>query len=195
MDAGVEIRPMNPPVATVQKFKVTPTGKERFFTESNQIIVSKTDLQGRVTYANNVFLYMAACTEEYALGRPHNFVRHPDMPRCVFKLLWDTIASGHELFAYVVNLAMDGAHYWVFAHVTPSFNEKREIIGYHSNRRSPSPMAVEAIKPIYSALAAEEERHESPVTAIEASGALLQKTLNDLGMTYDEFVWSITPKV
>ena len=59
------------------------------------------------------------------------------MPRCVFKLLWNTIDQGEEIFAYVVNLAGSGDHYWVFAHVTPSFDSEGNIIGYHSNRRPP----------------------------------------------------------
>lgn len=171
---------------------VTPTGQERTF-GADEVIVSKTDLAGRVTYANDVFLRMAAADERDVMGRPHNFIRHPDMPRSVFKLLWDTIQSGQEIFAYVVNLATDGAHYWVFAHVTPSFDSSGTIVGYHSNRRAPARSAIEAIRPIYAALLAEEAKHSSPTEAIAAGTALLERTLADAGVTYDELVWSITP--
>ena len=101
-----------------------PTGRERMFGE-DEIIVSKTDLKGRITYANSVFLRVAGYAEEDVLGQPHSMIRHPGMPRAVFKLLWETIAGGREIFAYVKNMARDGDHYWVFAHVTPSFDNRR----------------------------------------------------------------------
>jgi PAS domain S-box-containing protein len=83
---------------------VQPTGRERTWGDE-EIIVSKTDLKGIITYANRTFLNVAGYTEEEVLGKPHNMIRHPDMPRCVFKLLWDTIESGNEIFAYVKNMA------------------------------------------------------------------------------------------
>ena len=115
-----------------------PTGVERHL-GPDELIVSKTDLQGRITYANESFLRIGAFTEDQVIGQPHNLIRHPEMPRAVFKLLWDTVQSRQELFAYVVNLAADGAHYWVLAHVTPSFDERGQVVGYHSNRRRPHP--------------------------------------------------------
>jgi PAS domain S-box-containing protein len=71
---------------------VKPTGVERSFPE-DEIIVSKTDMKGRITYANETFPNVAGYTEEEVLGQPHNIIRHPDMPRCVFKLLWDTLKA------------------------------------------------------------------------------------------------------
>src|ERR1017187_6768808 len=85
------------------------TGKERFFGEE-EIFVSKTDLKGHITYANEVFLRVAGYDEEEVLGQPHSMIRHPAMPRCVFKLLWDQIQVGREIFAYVVNRAKTGDH-------------------------------------------------------------------------------------
>ena len=73
-----------------------PTGVERTF-DREEIIVSKTDLTGNITYANDVFIRMAGYTEEELLGAPHSIIRHPDMPRAVFQLLWDTIGSGEEI--------------------------------------------------------------------------------------------------
>ncbi len=76
---------------------VRPTGRERTFHE-DEIIVSKTDLKGVITYANQVFVRVAGYSEQELLGQPHNLIRHPDMPKCVFKLLWDTISQGNEIF-------------------------------------------------------------------------------------------------
>ncbi len=150
--------------------------------------MSKTDLVGRITYANRVFIRVSGYTEEELQGAPHSVVRHPDMPRCVFKLLWDTLHDGREVFAYVKNMAKNGDHYWVFAHVTPSYGGNRHPIGYHSSRRLPQRAAVTKIESIYRTLLKEEARHPDKTTAMAASGALLSSMLKEAGTPYDEFV-------
>ncbi|WP_366146345.1 PAS domain-containing protein [uncultured Pseudokineococcus sp.] len=169
---------------------VRPTGVERRF-EEDEVIVTKTDLQGRITYANDVFLRVSAYPEAAMLGQPHNMIRHPEMPRCVFALLWSTLKQGRELFAYVVNLAGDGAHYWVLAHVTPTRGPDGSTVGYHSNRRLPSARALAEIRPLYARLLAEEARHPRPADAVAASTALLEAVLAERGQDYDRFLWSL----
>ena len=105
-------------------------------------------------------------------------------------MLWQEIKAGREIFAYVNNLASDGVSYWVFAHVTPTWSGD-QIVGYHSNRRVPDPSAVRAIEPIYRELLAAEKPHARPSDAIDASTAVLVAKLGAIGMTYDEFVWSL----
>lgn len=168
----------------------TPTGVERTF-EPDELIVTKTDLKGRITYANDVFLRVSAFVEDDVIGKPHNIIRHPAMPRCIFALLWETLERGEEMFAYVVNVAGDGAHYWVFAHVTPSFDERGTMVGYHSNRRVPDRSAIAAVEAVYAQLIATEARHPRPTDAIAASRAELEDLLAQRGATYDEFVWSL----
>jgi PAS domain S-box-containing protein len=170
---------------------IRPTGVERFFGE-DEIIVTKTDRRGIVRYANETFLRISGYDECDIVGHPHNVIRHPDMPRCIFKLLWGAIEGGREIFAYVVNLAADGAHYWAFAHVTPSFAADGSIVGYHSNRRCPERAAVAQVQALYRDLAAEERAHSHPVRAVEASTAALDAVLAAHGRTYDEFVWDLT---
>lgn len=97
-----------------------------------------------------------------------------------------------ELFAYVVNLAGDGAHYWVLAHVTPSIGPNGEVLGYHSNRRLPDPRAIREIEPIYRTLAAEERRHGRAVDAARVGADLLHQMLAERNTDYDRFVWSLT---
>ncbi len=169
---------------------ISPTGRERIL-GNDELIVSKTDLQGRITYANKTFQRIASYTESELLGAPHSIVRHPDMPRSVFRLLWDTIQSGHEIFAYVVNMAKTGDHYWVFAHVTASFDARGNIVGYHSNRRAPERAAIEKAHALYQTILAEERRHSNPQRQVEAGVALVQKVLSDAHITYDEFVFSL----
>jgi PAS domain S-box-containing protein len=172
------------------KKQIFISGKEREM-EANDIIVSKTNLKGHVTYGNKVFCDIADYTVSEIIGTPHSILRHPEMPRCVFKLLWDTIEAGKEIFAYVLNLGHTGDSYWVFAHVTPSFDEKGKIIGYHSNRRKPSKNAIDKIKPIYKMLLDEEKKASDSKTGLQNSFNLLLKILNDNGITYEEFVLSL----
>ena len=174
----------------MRRLPTPPTGRERHFGD-DEIIVSKTDARGIITYANEVFLRVAGLTEAEALGQPHNLIRHPDMPMCVFKVLWDTIGSGREIFAYVINQAKCGDHYWVLAHVTPTFDENGKIIGYHSNRRTAHPDAVKTMEGIYRELRRVEAQHNNSDDAIKAGIECLLATLKSVGMSYDEFVFSL----
>lgn len=168
-----------------------PTGKERFFKE-DEVIVSKTDLKGRMTYVNRVFMAISGYEEAELLGQPHSIIRHPNMPRCVFKLLWDTLETKKEIFAYVINQCKNGDHYWVFAHVTPSFDKSGQVIGYHSNRRVPDRQILESsIVPLYAALQQEEERHKNQKEGMKHSFAMVVDFLKEKGMNYDEFIFSL----
>ncbi len=171
---------------------VRPTGRERTFGE-NEIIVSKTDPKGIITYANQVFVRVSGYSEAELLGQPHNIIRHPAMPRCVFKLLWDVIGSGNEIFAYVINLCKNGDHYWVLAHVTPTFDQDGRIVSYHSSRRKPSRVALEKIIPIYESLLEVEQSYADWRAGMAASTEALLAQLDQLGMEYDEFVFSLDP--
>lgn len=167
------------------------TGVERTFKE-DEIIVSKTDIKGRLVYTNQTFLEVADYSEQECLGQPHSMIRHPDMPRCIFKLLWDTISQGKEIFAYVVNRTKFGDHYWVLAHVTPTYDEDGKTIkGYHSNRRVPNLEALDIVKPLYAELKREEEKHGNAKDGMNAAYKLLQQKLADAGMEYDEFILSL----
>lgn len=170
---------------------ITPTFKEVHMAD-HEIIVSKTDIGGNVTYANKVFLRLANVTESEIIGAPHSLIRHPDMPRCVFKLLWDRLQEKQEVFAYVVNFAANGDHYWVFAHVTPSFDSSGNVVGYHSNRRKPCPKALEAIKPLYAELLNIEKSASNAKAGLEESFAALVQKLNDGNIDYDRFIFSLS---
>lgn len=156
----------------------------------NDFIVSKTDLSGRITYCNEIFIEMSGYTEMELLGAQHNIVRHPDMPRAVFQLLWDTIKSGRECFAYVKNLCKDGGYYWVFANVTPDHDDRHQPIGYFSVRRKPKPEAIQAVSALYAEMLAAEARAGAR-DAIAASTALLNERLRRQGASYDEFILSL----
>jgi PAS domain S-box-containing protein len=166
------------------KNKQLPTNRE-VRVKDDDFIVSKTDTKGRITYCNRVFMHIAGYDEEELLGAQHNIVRHPDMPRAVFKLLWQTLESGKEFFGYVKNMTQSGDYYWVFANVTPSVNAQGRLIGYYSVRRAPKRSAVEYVIPIYAEMLALEQR-AGPQGAIQASTGLLLEKL--AGESYERFV-------
>ena len=158
------------------------TPQERIMKEDD-FIISKTDTKGKITYCNEIFMDMAAMTEAELLGKPHSIVRHPDMPKVVFKLLWEKVQAKEEIFAYVKNLSKDGSYYWVLANVTPSFDKDNNIIGYYSVRIKPNPKALEAIKPLYEKLLSIEKSD-----GIDASQTYLKNLLKEKGVSYDEFI-------
>jgi PAS domain S-box-containing protein len=174
----------------IARTDIQPTGRERTFGD-DEIIVSKTDLTGKITYANHVFVRVSGYTESELAGAPHSLIRHPDMPRVVFKYLWDTLQAGREIFAYVNNLARNGDSYWVLAHITPSIGSDGKIVGYHSNRRVPDRAKLAKVLPLYDMLVSAERRGTDRARALVQSTQLLASTLENLGMTYDEWVWSL----
>jgi PAS domain S-box-containing protein len=169
------------------KYDIVPTAVERKMREDD-FIVSKTDLKGHITYGNRIFTEFSGYTEAELLGTQHNVIRHPDMPRALFQMLWDTIQDGHEHFAYIKNLAKDGSYYWVFANITPSYENGR-IIGYFSVRRKPRDDGVRFFTDLYRTMLAA-ERSVGPHEAIAASTKILDKLLAERDASYDEFVLS-----
>ncbi len=168
-----------------------PTGRTIQFGE-DEIIVSKTDLKSRITYANDVFVRVSGYTEAELIGARHSIMRHPAMPRCIYKLFWNTIESRREIFAYVLNLCKRGDEYWVFAHVTPSYDRSGAHIGYHSNRRTPHADALARVRPLYAQLLAEERRHADRTAGLQASSALLTQLLATQGVDYERFVFGLS---
>ncbi|MBE3022711.1 PAS domain-containing protein [Campylobacter sp. 7477a] len=149
----------------------------------NAFLVSKTDTKGKITYCNEPFLEIVGAKQKELLGKPHNIVRHPDMPRVVFKILWEHIQEKREVFAYVKNKSFDGGFYWVFANVTASLDAGNKIVGYYSVRRKPNKKAIKIIEPLYKELLEIEKRG-----GIEASFKALNEILNEKKVTYNEFI-------
>lgn len=173
-----------------RRSRVTPRDNEVRFA-ADEIIVSKTDPQGRITYANEIFIDISGYTEEELIGQPHNILRHPDVPGGVFKLVWETIEAGQEIFVYVKNLTKDGSYYWVLAHMTPSYDSRGTLTGYHSSRRCPEPAAIAEVGQLYSMMCAAEAKHEKAPAAAEAGHAVLTDYLNSKGATYEEYIWDV----
>lgn len=163
------------------------TGRERSFAD-DELIVSKTDKTGRLTYVNDVFMTVSGYAESEVIGQPHSIVRHPDTPRCLFKLMWDNLTKGEEIFVYINNRAKNGDHYWVFAHVTPDRGPTGDIVGYHSNRRVARREVIEKLQPLYQRLLDVEKNSPDTKKGLEASSHLFNELMIAEGKHYDEFI-------
>ena len=162
----------------------TPKNNEKKFNE-DELLVTKTNLKGTITYANQAFINIIGSSEDELIGKPHNVIRHPEMPKIIFKLLWETLKENTEIHAYVKNLCVDGSYYWVMANVTPSYLNG-SVVGYHSARRVPTKESISVIEPLYKKLLSAERSG-----GVNASQKVLDDLLQEKGMEYDEFILSI----
>jgi PAS domain S-box-containing protein len=165
----------------MRKPSVTPIEKETILKEED-FIISKTDLKSKILYGNQIFIQMSGYSEEELLGKPHNILRHPDMPRCAFKILYDHIQNGKEWFGFVKNLRKDGGYYWVFANISPTYDNNGNMIGYYSVRRKPKDGFKSIIEPLYRQLLSIEssEGMDGSLRAVEELLAKHNMTFNEV---------------
>ena len=154
--------------------------------KDEDFIVSKTDLKGRIIYCNQIFMDMAEYSEQELLQKPHNIIRHPDMPKAVFRHLWNVIPTKQEIFAYVVNRTKNGNDYWVYANITATVDAKGNIVDYYSVRRRPNPKALEVIIPLYKKMVEVEKSN-----GVDESFKVLTDILAEKGVSYDELIISL----
>ena len=151
-------------------------------------IVSRTDLKGYIVYANDYFMEICGYSKDELMGVNHNIIRHPDMPKLIFKVLWDRIKAGEKVFAFVKNLRKDGKFYWVLAEVEPAKKDGK-VIGYYSFRVRAPRFALKEISKIYKDLLDAEK-----TGGMKASEELLNSFLKKKGLTYDEYVQKLFKK-
>jgi len=116
---------------------------------SVDIIVSQSDLDGFIIYANPIFYKIAGYSYAQLIGENHNIIRHPDMPKAIFKLLWEQLKKREEVYSFIKNRSNDNNFYWVFAYIRPSFNKDGTVRNYISTRRAISNKAKDIIEPLY----------------------------------------------
>ncbi len=151
--------------------------------EEHKYIMSKTDKRGFITYANDYFIEISGYSKEELVGANHNIVRHPDMPKIIFRLLWERILKGENIYAIVKNLAKDGRYYWVLTDFEIEKNKLGRITGFYAFRKSPPKKAVEKIIPLYRKLLELEKKG-----GIESSSNYLKEFLKEKNLTYDEYI-------
>jgi len=156
--------------------KPTPIDEE-IELDPRRYIISETDAKGKITFANDYFMEVSGYSLEELIGKSHNIVRHPDMPKVVFKLLWETISKGRNINAVVKNLAKDGRYYWIFTEFESiKDSDTDEIIGYHADRKSISKHVLEIIANLYKELLEIEQKE-----GVEASEKYLISFLKEKG--------------
>ena len=151
---------------------------------NKRYIVSKTDAKGIIEYGNDYFVEISGYSEAELIGKPHNIVRHPDMPKIAFKLMWDRIKEGRNFMAVVKNLAKDGSYYWVVTDFEPKIDPiSNKIISHTAFRKAAPQKAIDAVTPLYAKLV------EIEVDGgMEASETYLRNFLEDNNTTYDELI-------
>lgn len=144
----------------------------------SEMFFSTTDSRGVILTGNDVFVKVSGYSKDELVGMPHSIIRHPDMPRAVFRLLWDTLHAGRSIAAYVKNLSKSGRYYWVLAYVQPV------DCGYLSIRIKPTSPILQLIPGVYKSMLDAEEKG-----GMDAAVEVLVKTLGSLGFaSYEEFM-------
>ena len=151
--------------------------------EAKKMIVSKTDTSGKIIYGNDYFCELSGYKESELISSPHSILRHPDMPKAIFKLMWDYLASGRNIMAVVKNMAKNGNYYWV----TTDFDIRRDSLGniqyYVAFRQAAPRHVIEEMEKLYIKLLLIEEEHD-----VKASTAYLDAFLEEKKMNYDQYI-------
>ncbi len=160
-----------------------------------KLILSRTDLNGKITYANDTFAHVCGYRVEELIGKPHNIVRHPDMPRSIFKQMWDTLLGGKEWQGIVKNLRKDGGYYWVKASVVP-LSENGRITGFKSSRVYVPPLKRQEMEKKY-AMIRKAEDGEIPFTInlSQTEWRKIREHAEKEGITYQEIVKQLISKL
>ena len=165
--------------------KITPLDKEVIWDKS-KVIMSKTDKFGTIEYANDVFVDVSGYEDYELVGQPHNIIRHPDMPKVIFKVLWDNLKKGNNFHAIAKNMAKSGRYYWVITDFDISKNEDGEITHYFARRKSIPPGVVNQVEPLYKKLLQIET-----VSGMNGSEKYLTGFLEEQGKDYVEYIKDI----
>jgi len=159
---------------------------EEIFLDKNKVLLSITDTKGVITYCNDDFVSVSGYDEWELAGSAHNIIRHPDMPRVVFKLMWSRIQTKNNIIAIVKNLSKSGKYYWVMTDFVVKEDKLGNIIGYKAYRKPAPRKAVEAVIPLYEKL-----RKIEDIKGMSAAEDFLVGFLDSKETTYDDFIESL----
>lgn len=155
-----------------------------------KFIVSKTDIKGNIIFVNKNFCDVSGYSEEELIGSPHNILRHPDMPRAVFFLVWSSLLRGEPVSGVVKNLAKSGKYYWVIADFDVKKDANGNIKSLTAFRRAAPQNVIDTMEELYETMLNIEKRR-----GMEGSLAYLEAYLEEHNMTYEEFLDDlVTPK-
>lgn len=164
-----------------------PTPKDVEITLSpKKTIVSRTDKKGIIRFVNDYFKEVAGYNGKELMGKAHNIIRHPDMPKVIFKLLWEELDQGHDMRAIIKNLAKDGRYYWVITNFHTLYDDEGNILGYYARRKAVPQHVKEEVIKLYDTLLSIEKND-----GMEASEAYLKNWLKEHNTNYQDYVESL----
>ncbi len=164
---------------------ITPTPVNEMIPLSpKKYIVSKTNKQGCIEYGNDYFVEVSGYTEAELIGQPHSIIRHPDMPKLIFKMMWERVLRGQSIFAVVKNLAKDGRYYWVITEFETQFDSvTNEIVSITAFRKAATEDILAEMGLLYKKL------HDIElISGVEGSEKYFKGFLEEKGVTYDEYI-------
>lgn len=153
---------------------------------ADDVLISVTDPDGIIVDANDIFVKISGYTKEELVGANHNLIRHPDMPRAMFNVVWGHIKNSENIMAVVKNLSKDGRYYWVITDFVTEVDADRNVVKYTAYRRAPKPGILKTIIPMYKALLAIEE-----FAGMAAAEHFLTDFLERRQESYDDFIESL----
>jgi len=154
--------------------------------DPTKTIMSKTDHKGVIEFANEYFMTISGYEEYELMGKPHNIIRHPDMPQVIFKKMWSRLKKGENIYALVKNLSKDGRYYWVVTNFETKYDANGKIISHYAKRKAAPSFAVNKITKLYKTLVSIEKTRGKEVAEKYFVGLLEERQ-----MTYDQFILSI----
>ncbi len=161
----------------------------------NELIISRTDLKGIITYVNETFAKISGYSPEELIGKPHNIIRHPDMPKSVFKELWETIKQGKTWRGYVKNLRKDRGYYWVYAEISGVYRDG-QLVEYKSMRAPVSGEKKKQMQDLYDKMREEEGGPVRVVMYLEKEVYdRLEQLSQELGISGEEVIKKLLSEV
>ncbi len=171
-----------------KKDRPTPINEEIIIPDE-EVLISVTDPKGIIIETNDIFTKISGYSDEELIGSSHNIIRHPDMPKIMFKIVWDHIMDKENVMAVVKNLAKDGRYYWVVTDFVTRVDADRNIINYTAYRRPVHDKVKQAVIPLYKALCAIED-----VAGMDSAEKFLNNYFEDRDTNYDDMIEEIIVK-
>ncbi|WP_134341703.1 PAS domain-containing protein [Flavobacterium psychrophilum] len=170
----------------IEFIKPIPIKKEVAW-DKTKIIMSKTDLYGTIEYVNEVFTDVSGYEDCELISKPHNIIRHPDMPQIIYKILWDNIKQGNQFHGIIKNLAKSGRYYWAITDFEYVMDENNNVIKYIARRKAvPQDVITKHIEPLYRRLLQIEQ-----VSGVDASENYLIGFLEESGVNYVDLITNL----
>jgi len=157
--------------------------KKEIKISSEMMLVSKTDARGIISFGNDNFVKISGYEESELIGQPHNILRHPDMPKAIFYLMWQSIKKGNNIMAVVKNLSKSGDYYWVTTDFEIRKNRDGKVVSYIAFRQAPPRHVIDEMESLYTIMLDIENK-----MGMDESLLYLEGYLDERGMSYDEYI-------